>query len=122
MGDTSKDPMYRAYVRRRTLAAIFEDGVLKPLEDPGLAEHELVEIEITRKPQEETAPRRQRVPGSAKGLIKMADDLEEELDGGDPGAKLASWHEVYEGLSEDEVTEVEAMALDRSRFSREDPE
>jgi predicted DNA-binding antitoxin AbrB/MazE fold protein len=110
-------------IMSRTLAAIFEDGVLKPLEDPGLAEHELVEIEITRKPQEETAPRRQRVPGSAKGLIKMvADDLEEELDGGDPGAKLASWHEVYEGLSEDEVTEVEAMALDRSRFSREDPE
>lgn len=34
---------------------------------------------------------------------------------------LAAWHEVYEGLSEDEVAEVEAMALDRSRFSREDP-
>jgi predicted DNA-binding antitoxin AbrB/MazE fold protein len=29
-------------VMSRTLAAIFEDGVLKPLEDPGLAEHELV--------------------------------------------------------------------------------
>src|SRR6185369_4394341 len=110
----------------RSLAAIFEDGVLKPLEDPGLVEYELVEVEITRKPQEEAAPRWQRVPGSAKGLIKMADDfdepLEEELGGGDPDAKLAAWHEVYEGLSEDEVAEVEAMALDRSRVSREDPE
>jgi len=64
----------------RTLAAIFEDGVLKPLEDPGLVEHELVEVEITRKPQEEAAPRRQRVPGSAKGLIKMADDFDEPLE------------------------------------------
>ncbi len=110
----------------RTLAAIFEDGVLKPLEDPGLAEHELVEVKITRKPQEEAAPRTRRVPGSAKGLIKMADDfdepLEEELGSEESGAKLAAWHEVYEGLSEDEVAEVEAMALDRSRFSREDPE
>jgi predicted DNA-binding antitoxin AbrB/MazE fold protein len=113
-------------VMSRTLAAIFEDGVLKPLEDPGLAEHELVDVKITRKPQEEAAPRRPRVPGSAKGLIKMADDFDEplegELGGGEPGAKLAAWHEVYEGLPEDEVAEVEAMALDRSRFSSEDPE
>jgi predicted DNA-binding antitoxin AbrB/MazE fold protein len=63
----------------RTLAAIFEDGVLKPLEDPGLAEHELVEVEITRKPQE-AVPRRQRIPGSAKGLIRMADDFDEPLE------------------------------------------
>ncbi|HEY3567100.1 MAG TPA: hypothetical protein VGP73_04130 [Thermoanaerobaculia bacterium] len=48
--------------------------------------------------------------------------LEEELCGGDPGAKLAAWHEVYEGLSEDEIAEVEAMALDRSRSFREDSE
>ena len=46
----------------------------------------------------------------------------QELRDGDPDAKLAAWHEVYEGLSEDDVAEVEAMALDRSRFSREDPE
>jgi predicted DNA-binding antitoxin AbrB/MazE fold protein len=64
----------------RTLAAIFEDGVLKPLEDPGLAEHELVEVEIRRTPQGETAPRRRRIPGSAKGLIKMADNFDEPLE------------------------------------------
>ena len=33
---------------------------------------------------------------------------------------MAAWHEVFEGLSEDDVTEIENMALDRSRFSRED--
>jgi predicted DNA-binding antitoxin AbrB/MazE fold protein len=114
-------------VMSRSLAAIFEDGVLKPLEDPGLAEHELVEVEITRKPQDETTLPKPRVFGAARGIIKrMSDDfdepLEEELGGGDPDAKLAAWHEVYEGLSEDEVAEIEAMALDRSRFSREDPE
>ena len=46
----------------------------------------------------------------------------QELGAGDPGSELAAWHEVYEGLSEDDIAEVEAMALDRSRFSREDPE
>jgi predicted DNA-binding antitoxin AbrB/MazE fold protein len=63
----------------RTLAAIFEDGVLKPLEDTGLNEHELVEVEIKRKSQE-AVPLRQRTPGSAKGLIKMMDDFDEPLD------------------------------------------
>jgi predicted DNA-binding antitoxin AbrB/MazE fold protein len=65
----------------RTLAAIFENGVLKPLEDTGLAEHEVVEVEIRRKPEEGHAPRRQRVFGSAKGIIKrMSDDFDEPLE------------------------------------------
>ena len=64
----------------QTLTAIFEDGVLKPLEETGLAEHELVEVEIKRTPQGEAEPRRQRMPGSAKGLIKMADDFDEPLE------------------------------------------
>jgi hypothetical protein len=34
---------------------------------------------------------------------------------------LEAWHQVYEGLSADEIAEVEAMALDRSRFSRDKP-
>ena len=63
----------------RTLAAVFEDGVLKPLEDPGLAEHELVEVEIRWTPQG-VESRGRRVPGSAKGLIRMADDFDEPLE------------------------------------------
>jgi predicted DNA-binding antitoxin AbrB/MazE fold protein len=67
-------------VMSRTLA-IFEDGVLKPLEDPGLAEHELVEVEITRKPQDETTPPKPRVFGAARGIIKrMSDDFDEPLE------------------------------------------
>jgi predicted DNA-binding antitoxin AbrB/MazE fold protein len=60
--------------------AIFEGGVLKPLEDPELAEHELVEIEIRRKPEGQ-GRRGQRTFGSAKGLIiMMADDFDEPLE------------------------------------------
>jgi predicted DNA-binding antitoxin AbrB/MazE fold protein len=76
----------------RVFEAVFEDGVLKPLQDPGLAEHHRFSVQV------------------------------QELGAGDPGSELAAWHEVYEGLSEDDIAEVEAMALDRSRFSREDPE
>jgi predicted DNA-binding antitoxin AbrB/MazE fold protein len=76
----------------RIFEAVFEDGVLKPLQDPGLAEHHRFSVQV------------------------------QELGAGDPGSELAAWHEVYEGLSEDDIAEVEAMALDRSRFSREDPE
>ena len=52
-----------------------------------------------------------------RGLIKMADDsLEEELDSEEPAAKLAAWHKVYEGLSDEEIAEVEAIALSRNFF------
>jgi predicted DNA-binding antitoxin AbrB/MazE fold protein len=64
----------------RTLAAIFEDGVLKPLEDPGLFEHEVVDVEIKRKSRGDAEPRRQRTFGSAKGLITIADDFDEPLE------------------------------------------
>lgn len=40
--------------------------------------------------------------------------------GGDPDAKLAAWHEVYEGLSDEEIAEVEAIALRRNGFFRGD--
>jgi predicted DNA-binding antitoxin AbrB/MazE fold protein len=76
----------------RVFEAVFEDGVLKPLQDPGLAEHHRFSVQV------------------------------QELGGGDPGSELAAWHEVYSGLSDDEIAEVETMALDRSRFSREDSE
>lgn len=76
----------------RILEAVYEDGVLRPLEDPGLEEHQRVLLEIRIEPQD--------LPSSSP---------------------LAAWHRVYEGLSEDDIAEVEAIALDRSRFSREEP-
>ncbi len=30
--------------------------------------------------------------------------------------QLEAWHQVYEGLSDDQIAELEAIALDRSRF------
>ena len=68
----------------RTLEAIYEQGVLRPIEDPGLAEHQRVMLELRELP---------------------SDDADRRLD---------AWHEVYEGLSEDQLAEVEAIALDRS--------
>jgi predicted DNA-binding antitoxin AbrB/MazE fold protein len=74
----------------RLLEAVYEDGVLRPLEDPGLKEHQRVLLEIRTEPQEYAS------------------------------SPLDSWHRVHEGLSEDEIAEVEAIALDRSRFSRQE--
>jgi predicted DNA-binding antitoxin AbrB/MazE fold protein len=71
--------------------AIFENGVLKPVNDPGLPEHRRYSVRI------------QEV---------------EELPGSET---LAGWHQVYEGLSEEDQAAVEAMALDRSRFFRVQP-
>jgi hypothetical protein len=42
------------------------------------------------------------------------------LSGPDP--ELAAWHEVYAGLSDDEIAEVEAIALNRSPAFSEDPD
>jgi predicted DNA-binding antitoxin AbrB/MazE fold protein len=75
----------------RILEAVYEDGVLRPLEDPGLQEHQRVLLEIRFEPREQAS------------------------------SALEAWHKVYEGLSADEIAEVEAMALDRSRFSRDKP-
>jgi hypothetical protein len=33
-------------------------------------------------------------------------------------SELEGWRRVYEGLSESEIAEVEAVALDRSKFFR----
>jgi predicted DNA-binding antitoxin AbrB/MazE fold protein len=75
----------------RFLEAVYEDGVLRPLEDPGLQEHQRVLLEIRFEPREQAS------------------------------SALEAWHQVYEGLSADEIAEVEAMALDRSRLSRDKP-
>lgn len=75
----------------RILEAVYEDGVLRPLEDPGLQEHQRVLLEIRFEPREQAS------------------------------SALEAWNQVYEGLSDEEIAEVEAMALDRSRFSRDKP-
>ena len=71
----------------RLLTAVYENGVFRPLEDPGLDEHQRVTVEIQAEP--ETSP----------------DDA------------LAAWQRVYEGLSDEQIREIEEIALDRSRFS-----
>lgn len=72
----------------RILEAVYENGMLRPLEDPGLEEHQRVLLEIRTERQEQTS------------------------------SPLEAWQRVYEGLSEDAIAEIEAIALDRSRFSR----
>ena len=64
----------------KTLDAVFENGVLKPLVDTGLKEHALVEIQILEKSTEPAVPIRQRQFGSAKGLIKIAEDFDAPLE------------------------------------------
>lgn len=70
----------------RFIEAVYEDGVLKPLEDPGLREHEHILLELR------------------------------PLGRQDAGSYLAGWQRVYEGLSEAEIDEVEAIAFDRTHF------
>lgn len=72
----------------RILEAIYEDGVLRPLEDPGLSEHERVLLEVR---------------GAAEVEARGA---------------LRAWEQVYDGLTEEEIQDVAEIALDRSRFSR----
>jgi predicted DNA-binding antitoxin AbrB/MazE fold protein len=71
---------------QRTAEAIFEDGVLKPLEPLDLAEHQVVQLTI------------------------------EVAEASEPIASLAAWRAVYEGLDDAEVAAVERIALDRSNF------
>jgi predicted DNA-binding antitoxin AbrB/MazE fold protein len=73
----------------RVLEAVYKGGMLKPLEDPGLEENQRVLLEIRTEPRELGLP------------------------------ALEAWHRVYDGLSKNEIAEIEAIALDRSHFSRE---
>jgi predicted DNA-binding antitoxin AbrB/MazE fold protein len=75
----------------RTIDAIYEKGVLKPLQDPGLAEHQRVVIDLYVEPETEAQ------------------------------ATLRRWRDVYTGLSDEDIAEVEAIALDRSRFLPREP-
>jgi predicted DNA-binding antitoxin AbrB/MazE fold protein len=75
----------------KTLEAVYEDGVLKPLSDPGLTDHQRVIVEIRLPPEP------------------------------DAESELGAWRRVYDGLSESDLAEVEAIVLDRSHFSRHEP-
>jgi predicted DNA-binding antitoxin AbrB/MazE fold protein len=74
---------------QQTVPAIFEDGVLKPLRPLNLAEHQTVEVTVT------PAGPSQRSPEQT----------------------LAAWRAVFDGLSSEDVDEVERVALDRRHFS-----
>jgi len=76
----------------RVFEAVYEDGVLKPLQDPGLADHHRFSVRVQELEE-----------------MGAADDL-------------AAWHRVYAGLADDDLAAVEEIALDRSRFSRRQPE
>lgn len=71
----------------QTIEAIYEDGVLKPLQPLALVEHQRVLVTI--------------------------DESSES-----PEEALKDWQQVYEGLSEEEIAEIEAIVLDRSNFMR----
>lgn len=72
----------------RVLEAIYEDGVFKPLQDPGLEEYQRVLLEIRTEPGDRIS------------------------------SLLEDWHQVYAGLSEEEIAEVEVIALNRDHFLR----
>jgi len=66
--------------------AVYENGVLKPLESIKLLEHQRVTIMIQ---------------------LPMVENPDQELE---------SWHQVYSELSDQEIKEIESIALDRSHF------
>jgi len=77
--------------RVRILEAVYEGGVPKPLEDPGLGESQRVLLEILTERQE---------TGSSA---------------------IEAWHGVYDGLSEGEIAEIEAIVLGRSHLPAGSP-
>jgi predicted DNA-binding antitoxin AbrB/MazE fold protein len=70
----------------RILEAIYENGVLKPLKSLKLPEHQKVTITIQLPPVE------------------------------NPDQELESWHQVFAGLSDKDIQEIESIALDRGHF------
>jgi predicted DNA-binding antitoxin AbrB/MazE fold protein len=70
----------------RILEAIYENGVLKPLQSLKLPEHQKVTITIQLPPVE------------------------------NPDQELGSWRQVYAGLSDQEIEELESIALNRNHF------
>ena len=72
----------------KTVEAIFEEGVLKPMSPLDIPEHKMVTIIIEDE------------PACSSDILSLA-------------------FKVYKGLSSDDIEDIEKMALDRSRFSRE---
>lgn len=68
------------------IEAIFESGVLKPLEPLDLPEHQVVSLTI---------------------YVAPPTNLEDELE---------AWHQVYAGFAGQEIEEIESIILDRSHF------
>ena len=68
------------------LEAIYENGVFKPIESLKLPEHQRVMITIQLPPVE------------------------------NPDEELESWRQVYAGLSDSDILQIESIALDRSHF------
>ena len=80
-------------VMTSTVEAVFEDGVFRPLDAVALSEGQAVVLSV--KP------------------VGMSRRQAAEC--------LAQWHAVYEGLSEQDIDEIERIALDRSRFLNRPP-
>jgi len=38
-----------------------------------------------------------------------------------PDALLDAWHQVYAGLTDEEIAQIETLALDRQHFMRQEP-
>ena len=75
----------------RVVEAIYENGTLKPLEMLDLPEYQRVRITIH------------------EPIVES------------PEETLAAWHQVYEGCADEEIAKIEAIALDRSHFMRQEP-
>jgi predicted DNA-binding antitoxin AbrB/MazE fold protein len=71
----------------RTIEAIFEEGVFKPVSPIDISEHKKVTLIIKDETEE---------PSDVLSLVSM----------------------VYNGLSSEDINDVEKIAFDRSRFSR----
>ena len=74
----------------QTIEAVYENGSFRPLET----------VELTEG---------QRVTLSVEPVAMSLSEAE---------AQLRQWRKVYEGLSERDIAEIEAIALDRSNFFR----
>jgi predicted DNA-binding antitoxin AbrB/MazE fold protein len=75
----------------RVVEAIYENGMLRPLEMLDLPEHQRVRITIH------------------EPIVES------------PEETLEAWHQVYEGCADEEIAQIETIALDRSRFMRQEP-
>lgn len=73
----------------KTIEAIFENGVLRPLQELIIPEHQRLSITINSLEKQ-----------SPQDIIRLAD-------------------QVFAGLSQEDVVEIEKMALNRTNFFRE---